>query len=302
MALVRAHQPDRAQQRADELGEDRRKRGAPYAQREHGHEQQIEHDVEQRRDDEEVQRRAAVAHGAHDPAEGVVHHHADRAGKDDADIGDGELHHVLGRAHQAQQPGRERRAGERQQRGGDQVEGHGGVDRQTHLFLVPRAEEAGDDDARADRDADEEADEQKAQVARRADGGERAVADEIAHDQRVRHVIELLKQVPDEHGRGKAEHLSADAALGHQKLSGTQSFHLKTRCRIQPLYDARGASVNRLTARQRRAAPFAGPSSPGSRARARRRRRGSGRRAENASAHGRPRTRRSPPARRRAAR
>ena len=222
VAVVRSQKLHGAEDRADELSQDRGQRGARHAQREHRHKQQVQHHVQSRGDDQVHQRAAAVAHGTHDAAQGIVHHQPHGTGEEHTDIGDGQIHHVLRRAHEPQQPGRQRRSRRRQHQADHQVEGHRGVDRKTHLFLVPRTEIARSHHTGAHGNAAEKADEQEDKVACGADGGKRVIADKISHDQRVGCVIELLKQIPDKNRHCKADHLAADAALGHQKLRRMQ--------------------------------------------------------------------------------
>ena len=94
------------------------------------------------------------------------------------------------------------------------------MDRKTHLFLVPRTEIARSHHTGAHGNAAEKADEQEDKVACGADGGKRVIADKISHDQRVGGVVQLLKQIPDEHRDRVAQDPLVDGPLRHQILFG----------------------------------------------------------------------------------
>ena len=51
-------------------------------------------------------------------------------------------------------------------------------------------------------------------------------ADEVADDDGVGRIIQLLEQVPQHKRHGEEEQLSADAALRHEDGIGSVSFHL----------------------------------------------------------------------------
>ena len=68
-------------------------------------------------------------------------------------------------------------------------------------------------DARTQRNAIDEAGQQKNQTAGRADGGQRLAAQKVADDQGGGGVIQLLEQVTDENRQRKQQHPFGHAAL-----------------------------------------------------------------------------------------
>ena len=86
-------------------------------------------------------------------------------------------------------------ADDRQQRARDEAERQQRVDGLLHAVVVLRAEIARDDHARTHRNAVDQTDHQENQVAGGADRGQRLAAQKVADDQRIRRVVQLLKQV-----------------------------------------------------------------------------------------------------------
>jgi len=227
---------DKAEHDARRLRDRGRRRRRPDAPVEHRDEEQVEPDVEQRGENEVVERPPAVAQGVHDALADVVHHDRKRAVEVIAEILDcvrqnggvgahpDEEGRRIGNAHDGEEDAREKT--ERDVR----------VDGARDALPVARAEIAGDRDARAHRGADEKAHEQKNQVARRADCGQCFGAEIAAHNEGVRCVVELLKDLTQKDRDRKIRNESPGAAARHV-LCGA-------RCHGSPLIPRKCAQEN----------------------------------------------------------
>ena len=89
------------------------------------------------------------------------------------------------------------------------------MDGQMEVFLVLGAVVFGDQHAGAQGGALQQTDDHKDQVGRGADGGQGLFADEVADDQRVGGVVELLEQIAQEDRNGKGYQPLPDGALQH---------------------------------------------------------------------------------------
>ena len=89
------------------------------------------------------------------------------------------------------------------------------MDGVTHIPESCRAELLGDDHACAEADAVDEAYKQENEVACAADGGKGPVAEQIAHDEGIGGVVELLKEVSEKQGNGKEGDGLPYGAAGH---------------------------------------------------------------------------------------
>lgn len=92
------------------LGYGGRRRGGTDAHPEASHEQQVQHDVEQRRKNQIIQGMPAVAHRLQNADRNVVEDDRHRAEKVNPEIGYRLRKHIFGRAHQPQQRGGEQNA------------------------------------------------------------------------------------------------------------------------------------------------------------------------------------------------
>ena len=224
--LAQAHTVDRvivaqaedAQAEAHELRNTRGQCGRPDPPMEHTDKQQIERDVHKRRQDQVIQRVAAVSHGLQDANAEVIHDDGYGARKIHPEIVDGVRQHVRIRLHEAQQLRRERHAEHRQHDARRQAEGQRRMDGRLEFLVVLRAVVACDDDARADGDAVEKADEQEDQTAGGADGGIGVLIQEAADDKGVSCVVELLENVSEQDRQGKKQHAAPDRAGGQRML------------------------------------------------------------------------------------
>ena len=208
-------QMDDAQHGAERLGDDGGQRRGPHAPPQHRHEQQVQDHIGHGRDDQEVQGPLAVAQGVHDTGKGVVHHTRAHTGEVAPEVADGIGQHLGIRVHPQQQRRGEQYADDGEDQAADEAQQHGGVDGSGHLVIVPCAEIAGDGHAHAAGGAGEEADKQEDQGAGGADGGQRVVAQEVADDQRVGGVVQLLKQLAQENGNGESGDEPPGHAVGH---------------------------------------------------------------------------------------
>lgn len=142
-----------AEDAAHGLGQGGGKGGRPDAPVEHADEQQVEHDVGERGENEVIERAAAVAHGVHDAGADVIEHDGDDAEEVVAEILDG-LGQDLGvGAHPDEEGGREQHAGHGEDHAGDDAEGEVGMYGAGDSVLVAGSEAMRNDDTCAQRGA-----------------------------------------------------------------------------------------------------------------------------------------------------
>ena len=120
-------------------------------------EQQIKADIQNAGQNQEIQRRLAVAQCAHDARNHVVQKDERDAGEDPADIDDCTVQDILGRLHQNQHGARQRHRGD----GKHHAERNAQPGRVGYMAaqvaVIPRAEQLRDRDGKAVADADDEA-------------------------------------------------------------------------------------------------------------------------------------------------
>ena len=213
-----------AEDGADELGNDGRKSGASHTHMESSYEQKIQNHVYHRRDDQVDQRVGAVAHGLKDADKNIIKHERDGTAEIDAEVGDGIGQHIFRRAHPYQQHGSEQKADYGEQHTGHQAECHCCVDGLLYLVDLSGTIISGNDDARADGNAVEKAHHQKNEASGGAYGRQGLASKKVSHDQRIRSIIKLLKEIPEKKRDGKSSKFFGDRPLGHE--SGlTLAFH-----------------------------------------------------------------------------
>ncbi len=125
---VSFQEPAQAQKPAEKLGDDGGEGGAAHAGVEQTDEGDVQHHVQHRTEDQVFEGILPVTHRLHHAAETVVEHQPQASGKEGTDIGGGELHHILGRAHGLKHPGGKEHAEDRHKHARRQAEGHIGVD------------------------------------------------------------------------------------------------------------------------------------------------------------------------------
>ena len=201
------------------LGDHRRNGGSHHAPMERGHEQQIQRNVQHRGDQQEVQRGRAVAHRPQYGREDVVAVLEYQPEGVDAEVLHREVEVALRHADQMgkRRPrhGKPQRREHHAQRHQEQYARRGVF---THLRHVPRAVVLGDDHAVAGGEAHGDGEEEEGEAARRADGRERRLPGEIADDDGVRGVVELLEQGTQQHGEREPDDVLPGRACRHGNL------------------------------------------------------------------------------------
>ncbi len=189
MGAIHPHQLREGEACAEELGDDRREGGTADPHSYEGNEDNIEDDVGHRCGDEVVEGAATIACGLENAHAGVVEDDPQTAGEVNPEILDCIRHDILRRPNQAKEQRRAHHANDRNEEAGKEGEGNGRVDGRRHLFVPLATEVAGDDDPRPHEDTADEADDQEDQAARRRDGGQGLLAEDVAHNQGVHDVI-----------------------------------------------------------------------------------------------------------------
>lgn len=197
------HQMDEAQHHAHGLRDRRGDGRGPHAPAEAADEQQIEHDIGQRRDDEVIERPLAVAKRVHDARAHVVHDDGQHAEEIILEIRDRVRQDLRRGAHPAQERRRQQNAHDGQHDAAEQTQHHVGMNGLGYAAIVARAEVPRDRDACAHGKPRKEADEQEDERPGRTDGRQRLIAEKPTDDQRVRRIVKLLKDLTEEHGHGK---------------------------------------------------------------------------------------------------
>ena len=208
-------QMDQAEHHADGLGDRRGDCCRPYAPVKDRDEEQVERDVDEGREDQVVERTAAVAEGVHDALAGVVEHDGQHACKIVAEIGDGVRQNLRVGSHPAQDRRGKDNAEACQQNTAANADENIRVDGTGNAVVVAGAEIARNGDARAHGHAHKEADEQENQRPGGADGCQRLVAEEAADDQRICRIVKLLKNLAEQHGNCKRHDQPPWAAMRH---------------------------------------------------------------------------------------
>ena len=175
---------------------------------------------------------AAVADRLQDAHADIVEHKGQRTGEICAEIADGVGQNGFRRIHQPQHHGGERHADDRQQRARDEAERQQRVDGLLHAVVVLRAEITRDDHACAHRNAVDQTDHQENQVAGGADRGQRLTAQKVADDQRIRCVVQLLKQVAQKQREREGDQRLRNRAFGEGVwgVSGLKTHGCKFLC------------------------------------------------------------------------
>ena len=212
--LLRAHQLGERQHSADRLADNGRKSRRADTHPHTADQNDIQHNVDNRRRNQIPHGAAAVADRLQNAGAHIVHDHRDRAEKVGAEVRHRVDQNVFGRTHPAQDLRGQQHAHHRQHRARRKPQRHRGVDRAAQTFPVLGTEIPRHHNARAQRHAVDKARQQKNQAAGGADRRQRLAAQKIAHDQRVGGIVQLLKQVADEDRQGKQQHPLGHAAFG----------------------------------------------------------------------------------------
>ena len=214
-AAVVAHQHDHGQYGGYRLSNDGGVGHALHAHAELQHKQQVKRRVHHGGHYQKVEGAAGVAGSLQNAGAHVVQQQAHDAREIDGQVRGLVRRHLRGGLHQVQHQRRhgDARAGENHAQ--QQRQENGGVYRLMYLFRPVRTVILADDHAGAAGHSQKEADEGVDNGPHGAHGGERLIADEIAHHPGVHHVVKLLEQVACQQRQGEADQVSRGAALGH---------------------------------------------------------------------------------------
>lgn len=209
------HNVENAQEHGDSLAHHRGqgRPGHPHAELDDA--EKIQPHIETGGEYQEKQRRLAVPHGPEEHGSHVVEHIGEQPLEDDGDVGPGVLHDIRRGVQEIQEPGH----------GGGAQKGHGQGEQQGQQGAVGHAppyprfvfgpEPLGGQDAEAGGDPQGKAQHQEHQGAggthRRQGSGPHIPA----HDDHVRHVVQLLEHITHEHGEQKMEDDGDDGSPGH---------------------------------------------------------------------------------------
>ena len=193
--LVSLEQVREAEDGADALGKGGGHGGGRYAPFKDAYEQQVKEDVQHRGEDEVVEGPLAVAQGHHDALKGIVHDDDRRAHEVPTEVGFRLGEHGGVRAHPPQDMGGQEHPHHGEKEPAQQAKEHVGVDGLADLVAFSGSEVSGDHHPCAGGRAVEEADEQADEGTGGADGGQGFLAQEVAYDEGVGRVIELLEEL-----------------------------------------------------------------------------------------------------------
>ena len=228
-----------------DLRDDRRNGRAGHAHSEPGHKGEVKHDVQNRGDEQEIERGLAVAQRAQQRGRDIIPELEHEARGVDAEIQQRQRQQRLRRAERARkQESRAADADERHQKPHRQHQ-HDGCRGILPQLLLPRsAEILRDQHARADGKADGERGKQNRQRRAGAHGGQRLLAVEIADNDGVGGVIQLLQQIPRHDRQGKLHNelpgRSPGQVLGHDAFfSGMINDTLNTIAQKEILVNCR---------------------------------------------------------------
>ena len=204
-----------AEQDRHALGDDRSHRCALHPHPHPGDEEQVQQDVQARREEQEDQRHKTVADGAEQTGAEVVGKHDEDAVVDDDDVPVGVFEDLRRSVQQHQQRAQTHRTGQRDAERGNEADDKGACHRLLEQIVILRPVGARCDDGKAVADAEAKAHQKLVDRAAGANGGQCRVAQHIAHDHGVHRVVELLEQVRDEDGQHEDDQALENGAV-HQ--------------------------------------------------------------------------------------
>ena len=158
---------------------------------------------------------AAVANRLENTVHRIIQNGKNHAAKVHAEILNRIRQHVRRRVHPVQNRRCQQNPNECQHETCDDCKRNRRMHRNRNILMIPCAPESADDNACANENTLKEADEHENQVAGRANCRHGLRAQHIAHDKRIRYIVELLKQVAQKDGNRKTNHQFPDAALCH---------------------------------------------------------------------------------------
>lgn len=202
---------------------------------EHEDEEEVEHDVEQGREEQEPEGGPAVAQRADDAREEVVEEGAGNADEGDEQVDVGPLEDVLRRAHPLQDVVAKQRGdegdGERHDGGQPQAD----KDQLPHDAVVARAELLGHRNAESTAASVAEAENQKDDRRAGSYRGQSVDAQKLAHDDRIDQRVGLLEQVAQQQGQRETQNLGQRPPRGHL----LRNRHVYSFCSIYGCKDRR---------------------------------------------------------------
>ena len=206
---------DDAEHAGDELGEDRRPGRARAAHVEIEDEDEVQHDVQRRGEDQEVERAPAVAQRAHDGGGKIIEDRRRDARQDHDEVGIGVLEDVCRRLHPDEDVARQEHRHDRDDdRHGQRDPGTvGHVAAQVVLVLRAEALRHGDGKPRARARA--EANDQELQGADGAHRRKGVHAQVLADDDGVHHAVHLLEQVAEDERQRKGQDVPDRPPVAH---------------------------------------------------------------------------------------
>jgi hypothetical protein len=172
---------------------------------EYDNKKQVEPDVEDGRDDQEIQGSLRITQSPQYGAGSVEPEKRHEACHDDGQVGGGFRHQFIRKVDQAKDPPGEDNTHNRQYNSGDEQKDIHGLDGPLDPFHVPGPEILGDDDGATEGHADDQGDQGEDDGEGGADCGQGIFAQKIPHDDGVYDVVELLEQVAQQHGHCEIE-------------------------------------------------------------------------------------------------
>ena len=216
-----AHQHPQAPQSAGQLADDGGPGRACHTHVEEEDEHDVQHDVEQRRDDDGQHGGAAVAQGAHDARCHVVQHRGRNGKEHRLDVGDGLVHQLIPGVEHVQQQRRAKAGDQPQRHRNDGTQVHRMHDETAQLRVILGALGLGDGDRKAGAKAHAEAVDQEIQRAGGAHSRQCVIAQEAADDGGINEGVQLLEQEAAQQGQGEADEQLHGRALGQIALKSS---------------------------------------------------------------------------------
>ena len=183
-----------------------------HAPAQHRNEHHVQHDVDQRRGDEEVKRPLGITDGTQNIGAGVVQDLGYHAQKVDAQIQRGCVQNFVRRAHQAHHGLGRHKACQRKNRTDDHAEHQRRVYLAVDAVIIPRTETLRYHDTYAAAKPNEQAYQQVDERPRCAHRCQRPGAHKVAHDEGIGGVVQLLEQRAEPDRQEKGQQLPGDAA------------------------------------------------------------------------------------------
>ena len=206
-------QKDHRHDKADRLrgdGGDRSARGTHIQRRRHQH--NVQHHIDNRRDQHKNQRVAGIAHTTQHRTDTVVAEHKNGARHTDVEI---PLGFGIGfrRCGQCVQHRLAQQHHHRHHHARDRIQAEHGADGALDLLLPSRADKLGDHHGAAHRQTADEVDDQNGDLAADTDRRGTHHTAKLTHDQHIRHVIQRLQQIGCQKRQRKQHQLLGNAAL-----------------------------------------------------------------------------------------